>query len=51
MAFLFSSHYQVYSNSGDITETFFVRRNPTDSANDGNKEKLKKSKKVKVFAF
>jgi len=42
---VFPSHYQVYSNSGDTTETFFERRKLTDSANDSNKEKLKKSKK------
>lgn len=50
-AFVFPSHYQVYSNSGDTTETFFERRKLTDSANDSNKEKLKKSKKEKFFAF
>lgn len=50
VALLFSSHYQGHSNSSDVPKMLFVRKKQTDSAGDGNKEKLK-SKKVKVFAF
>lgn len=51
MALLVPSHYQVYNNSTDVTRTFLKRRKPNDSADDDNKEKLKKSEKIKGCAF